>query len=343
MGPVMQLREAIQQIAEERRDLSAGETADVVTAILSEAASPAQTGCLLAALRMKGETAAEVHGCAQAMLRRAVPIAVNGHDPIDIGGTGGDRSGTFNISTTAAFVVAAAGVPVLKHGNRRVTSRSGSADLIEAIGIPLRQQAEPAHVDLCLHEVGFAYLFTPAYHRFPAALSTLRREIAIRSIFNLAGPVAHPASVRRQIIGVAQLPLVALIADVLRRLGRERAFVVHGADGLDEFSIVGTTHVTEVRGETTRSFTVEPSDFGLEPARLDDIRGGDPADSARLSLEVLAGATGPRRDAVLMTVAAALVLAEKAPTFPDGVALGRQAIDSGAALRSLNRLRELSQ
>ena len=343
MGAAVELREAIRQVAEERRDLSAAEAAEVVTAILSQTASPAQTGCLLAALRMKGETAAEVQGCAEAMLRRAVPVAVNGHDPIDIGGTGGDRSGTFNISTTAAFVVAAAGVPVLKHGNRRVTSRSGSADLVEAIGIPLRQEAEPAHVERCLDEAGFAYLFTPAYHRFPAALGTLRREIAIRSIFNLAGPVAHPALVRRQIVGVAQPPLVPLIADVLRRLSRERAFVVHGAGGLDEFSIVGTTHVVEVRGDVTRGFTVEPSDFGLTPARLEDIRGGDPAESARLSLAVLAGAPGPRRDAVLMTAAAALVLAGKAPTFPEGVALGREAIDSGAAMRALDRLRELSR
>jgi anthranilate phosphoribosyltransferase len=307
---------------------------------LDGVAAPEQVAAFLAALRAKGETADEILGCVQAMRQRAPAVNCNGIAAVDIGGTGGDRSGTFNISTTAAFVVAATGLPVAKHGNRNFTSRAGSADLIEALGIKL--QLAPHKICACLEEVGMAYLFTPAFYPAPPNLSQLRRKIGIRTIFNLAGPVANPANVACQTIGVAQPDLTEVLAQVLARLGKRHVLVFHGLDGLDEISITTQTKITELNQGEIQTFYLEPETLGLQQARLEDIRGGTAQDNARICLDILSGKKGPPRDIVLLSAAAALIASHRATTFSAGLALAEEAIDSGQAWQIMERLRQFN-
>jgi anthranilate phosphoribosyltransferase len=334
------IREVIRVLAEAGRDLSAQEAEAAVGQILDGVATPAQIAGFLVALRAKGETAEEILGCVQALRQRAPPVNCDGILAVDIGGTGGDRAGTFNISTTATFVVAAAGLPVVKHGNRGFTSRCGSADMMEILGIKL--QIEPQRVLPCLREVGLAYLFTPAFYPAPPYISQLRREIGIRSIFNLAGPVANPADVSCQVVGVAHPDLTEVLAQVFARLGRRHVMVFHGLDGLDEITITDRTKITELKEAQSRTFCLNPEELGIRRATLADIRGGSPKENARICCQVLSGQKGPRRDIVLLCAAAALVVGDKAANFSEGLTMAREAIDSGRAWQTLERLRQFS-
>lgn len=327
-------------MAEVRRDLSAAEVEVAVGQILDGAATPAQTAAFLVVLRVKGETAEEILGCVRAMRRRAPPANCNGIRAVDIGGTGGDRAGTFNISTTAAFVVAAAGLPVAKHGNRGFTSRCGSADMIESLGIKL--QIDPQRVMSCLQEVGLAYLFTPAFYPAPSYVSQLRREIGVRSIFNLAGPIANPADVAYQVVGVAHPDLTEVLAQVCAQLGKRHVLIFHGLDGLDEITITDRTKITELKDGQMRTFYLDPEELGIRRATLTDIQGGSPEENARICCQILSGQKGPRRDIVLLCAAAALMAGDKVTNFSEGLTLAREAIDSGQAWQTLERLRRFS-
>ena len=323
--------------------LSAADAEALFTAILDGDMPLEEAGSLLVALSRKGETEEEILGCVRSMMKRIDPFDFDVPDAIDIGGTGGDRLGTFNISTTAAFVVAAAGVPVLKHGNRGFSSRSGSADMIEALGIILPARPDREHVRACLREVGLAYLFTPAHHRLPEGLGALRKRLGIRTIFNLAGPLAHPARLRRQMIGVSDAALLPVFCSILAKTGRQSAWVFHGADGADEISVSGATMVHELHRGECRAFSVRPEDFEIARSPVAAIRGGDGAENAAICLDILGGADGPKTDAVLLCAASAFVFIGLAGTFVHGVALARDTIGSGAALRIVNNLREASR
>ncbi|WP_195176204.1 anthranilate phosphoribosyltransferase [Mesorhizobium sp. INR15] len=323
-------------------DLSTAEAEQQFTAILDGDMPLDEAGALLVALSRKGETEEEILGCVRSMMKRVAPTDLDGPDAIDIGGTGGDRLGTFNISTTTAFVVAAAGLPVLKHGNRGFSSRSGSADMIEALGISLSAWPDHEHVRACLAEVGMAYLFTPTHHRFPEGLNALRKRLCIRTIFNLAGPLAHPARLRRQMIGVSDPTLLPVFCNVLARSGRKQAWIFHGADGADEISVSGRTTIHELRNGQFRVFSVSPEDFGIVPSPVTALRGGDGVENAAICRDILAGAPGPKTDAVLICAASAFVFAGLTSTLLDGMAAAREAIGSGAAARVLIDLREAS-
>lgn len=323
--------------------LTSADAEEMFTAILDGDTPLEEAGELLVALSRRGETEEEILGCVRSMMKRVDPFDIDAPDAIDIGGTGGDRLGTFNISTTAAFVVAAAGVPVLKHGNRGFSSRSGSADMIEALGINLPAEPDLEHVRACLGEIGLAYLFTPAHHRLPEGLSALRKRLGVRTIFNLAGPLAHPARPRRQMIGVSDAALLPVFCNILAKTGRERAWVFHGADGADEISVSASTTVHELHAGKGRIFSVRPEDFDIGRSPVAAIRGGDGAQNAAICLDILAGGEGPRADAVLLCVASAFVFAGLAATFVDGAALARETIGSGAALRIVESLREASR
>jgi anthranilate phosphoribosyltransferase len=294
---------------------------------------------LLSALRTKGETIEELVGFARAMRHHATPIfsETSRTDEllVDTCGTGGDASGTFNISTTAAFVAAGAGARVAKHGNRSISSKCGSADVLEALGISL--EVTPIHVGAAIREIGIGFLFAPALQSAMRHAMPARRRLG-RTAFNLLGPLTNPAGARAQIAGVFSADLVDKVASVLSELGVERAFVVHGAGGLDEISLAGETKVGEVRGGLVRVYNVTPEDFGLSRAPISAISGGDAAHNAELVRAILAGEPGPRRDVVVANAAAALVAAGRAVDFLEGSRLAAQSIDSGAALKKLNRL-----
>ena len=336
----------------DRKDLSRIEAAAAMEAIMSGAATNAQIAAFLTALRMKGETVEELIGFAQVMRQKAVKVrtqagevvAATGTDRemlIDTAGTGGDASGTFNVSTATAFVVAGAGLKVAKHGNRSVSSLCGSADVVETLGINI--ELPPAKVGRCVDEVGIGFLYAPLLHTAMKHVMAARREMGIRTVFNMLGPLTNPAGANAQIIGVYSDALTEPLARVLAELGTLRAFVVHGADGLDEISNTGPSHISEVHEGVVRSSTVRPEDFGLLRASIQDLRGGDRAENAEIIRRVLAGEAGPRRDIVLMNAAAALVVGGKARDFKEGVALAAQSIDSGAAAAKLAGLVALSQ
>lgn len=334
------LKEAIRVLAEARRDLTAQETEEAVGVILDGAATQAQVAGFLVALRAKGETADEILGCVRAMRRRARSLDCNGITAVDVGGTGGDRAGTFNISTTAAFLVAAAGLPVAKHGNGGFTSRSGSADMMRSLGV--RLPIEPQRVLLCLQEVGLTYLLTPTFYPAPFYISQLRREIGVRSIFNLAGPIANPADVACQVVGVAHPELTEVLTRVFAQLGRRHVMVFHGLDGLDEITITDRTKITELKDGHTHTFYLEPKELGIQRGTLADVRGGSPEDNALICQQVLNGQKGPRRDIVLLCAASALVAGDKAANFFEGLVLAQEAIDSGRAWQTLERLRQFT-
>jgi anthranilate phosphoribosyltransferase len=294
---------------------------------------------LLSALRTKGETIEELVGFARAMRHHATAIfsETSRTDEllVDTCGTGGDASGTFNISTTAAFVAAGAGAHVAKHGNRSISSKCGSADVLEALGISL--EVTPIHVGAAIRDIGIGFLFAPALQSAMRHAMPARRRLG-RTAFNLLGPLTNPAGARAQIAGVFSADLVEKVASVLAELGVERAFVVHGAGGLDEISLAGETKVGEVRGGLVRVYNVTPEDFGLSRAPISAISGGDAAHNAELVRAILAGEPGPRRDVVIANAAAALVAAGRAVDFLEGARLAAESIDSGAALKKLNRL-----
>ncbi len=325
----------------ERRHLSAAEAQEAMSVIMEGRATQAQIGAFLTALRMKGETPEEITGCARAMRAHATLVPHHRELVVDTCGTGGDATGTFNISTAAAFVVAGAGVPVAKHGNRSVSSRAGSADVLEALGLNLDLTA--AEMGECLDRVGIAFLFAPRLHLSMKHAAGPRREMGIRTIFNILGPLTNPAGAQAQVVGVYAPELTEVVARALHQLGTRRAMVVHGAGGVDEISLAGPTAVSEAGPGGVHSYTIFPEDLGLPRAPLGALAGGDPAANAELVLAVLGGRErGPRRDVVLANAAAALVVAGAAPNLRAGVNLAEEAVDSGRALAKLEELRAVS-
>jgi len=336
----------------ERRDLSRVEAAGAMDAIMSGAATNAQIAAFLVALRMKGETVEELIGFAQVMRQKVVRVLTRGDEEagltgtdremlIDTCGTGGDASGTFNVSTATAFVVAGAGLKVAKHGNRSSSTLCGSADVVESLGISL--ELTPAQVGRCIDEIGIGFMYAPLLHTAMKHVMPARREIGVRTVFNLLGPLTNPAGANAQLIGVASAGLTEPLARVLAELGTIRAFVVHGADGLDEISNTGESQISEVHEGVVRSSRVRPEDFGLPRATIRDLRGGDRGENAQIIRLVLGGEPGPRRDIVLMNAAAALVAGGKARDLKEGVGMASQSIDSGAAASKLAALVERSQ
>jgi anthranilate phosphoribosyltransferase len=290
---------------------------------------------------MKGEQPAEIVGLARTMRANAVPLSKTFDDTFDTCGTGGDRSGTFNISSAAALVASAAGVRVAKHGNRSVSSRCGSADVYEALGVNIA--ADVSVVEASLEKIGIAFFFAPTFHPSMRYAAPVRRELAVRTAFNLLGPLTNPAGTRCQLVGVPHSELTELIARALQMLGSHRAWVVHGADGIDEMSTTGHTKVSECRNGAVSTFYVHPSDFGLPKAERTDLLGGDAATNAAILREVLAGKKGPRRDVVLLNAGASLFVAGKAGSVCEGIDRATRAIDSGAAQEKLDGMIAVSR
>jgi len=318
------------------RTLSIDEARGAMGAVMDGDATASQLAALLVALRMRGETIEELAGFAAAMRERVVRVIAPA-GAIDIVGTGGDHSGTFNISTTAALVVAAAGVPVAKHGNRAITSRSGSADVLDALGI--RTDHDAASAGAALASTGFAFMFAPAFHPAMRHAGPTRREIGIRTAFNLIGPLTNPAGVARLVVGVGDPAAAPRLAEVLRLLGTERALVVHGA-GVDELPLDGSGVIHDVRPDGVVARSVDPADLGLGRATTAELAGGSPEENARLVEAVLGGETGPRRDVVLLNAGAALLVAGRGATLREGIVLAALTIDGGAPTALLGRLRQ---
>jgi anthranilate synthase/phosphoribosyltransferase len=341
-GKTMSIKEAIAKVME-RQDLTEVEAEAAMTQIMEGQATPAQIGAFLTALRMKGESVAEIAGCARAMRRSAVPVHPSRAGfVVDTCGTGGDGSGTFNISTTAAFVVAGAGQPVAKHGNRSVSSRCGSADVLEALGVNL--ELTPDQVAACVDEVGIGFLFALRLH--PAMKHAIgpRRELGVRTIFNLLGPLTNPAGAPAQVMGVYDPAWTEPLAQVLGVLGSQAAFVVHGADGLDELSTTGPNRVSALRDGRVETITLDPADLGFARARAADLSGGSAEENAVITRGILAGTlNGARRDVVVLNAAAALVAGGRSKTLREGIRQAKHSLDSGAALQTLDRLIEFSQ
>ncbi len=347
------LKQAIQKVVS-RSDLSEEEMEAAMEVIMTGQATPAQIGAFITALRLKGETIEEITGAARVMRRKATRIRVKDDQInidrdeinldmetiIDTCGTGGDGTNTFNVSTTTAFVVAGCGLRVAKHGNRSVSSLCGSADVIESLGVNL--DVPPAVVEKCLNQVGIGFLYAPALHGAMKHAIGPRREIGIRTIFNILGPLTNPAGANVQVLGVYEKDLTPVLAEVLGKLGSRSAFVVYGEGSLDEISIAGKTQLSELKDGRVDTYTIEPEDFGLPRANLDDIRGGDAQENAGIILSVLKGEPGARRDIVLLNAAAALVAAGRATDFPDGITQAAEAIDSGRALEKLEGMKKIT-
>jgi len=343
--------EAIRKVVD-GKDLSRGEAFNVMDAIMSGQATDAQIASFLTALRMKGETVEELIGFARVMrekvslvkTRARVQASLSGTDRemlVDTCGTGGDATGTFNVSTATAFVAAGAGIPVAKHGNRSVSSLCGSADVVEALGV--RLDLPPERVGRCVDEVGIGFCYAPLLHKAMKFVMLARKEIRIRTVFNILGPLTNPARAAAQVIGVYDGRLTEVMAQVLKELGTVRAFVVHGEDGLDEISNTGASRISEVRNNQVRTYTVRPEDFGLAPARIVDLQGGSAADNAEIIRSILKGERGPKRDIVVLNAAAAIAAGGKADDIAAGVAVAQESIESGAALDKLTRLVEFCQ
>ena len=321
-------------------DLTADEAADAMRDVMEGKATPAAIAGLLSALVMKGERPAELAGFARTMRAGATPLGAIYDNVFDTCGTGGDNSGTFNISSAAALVVAACGVRVAKHGNRSVSSRCGSADLFEALGVNIA--APPPVVERCLNEAGIAFFFAPTFHPSMRHAAPTRKDLGVRTAFNLLGPLTNPAGAARQLVGVPRPELTELVARSLGLLGSARAWVVHGADGLDEISTTGYTKVSEYRDGAVNTFYVHPGDVGIAKAAPEALRGGDVSENARIARDVLAGERGAARDIVLVNAGASLLIAGAAKDLAEGISRAALALDSGAAARTLSRLTELS-
>ena len=321
-----------------RQDLTRSEAAALVDLLCSDHVTDAQAGAALVALAMKGETVDELAGLAEAIRKRAIPVRTRHRVFLDTAGTGGDQSGSFNISTTAAFVIAAAGLPVAKHGNRGASSRSGSADVLDALGVPVETDAATAESNL--DELGLCFMFAPHHHAATRRVAAIRRQLGIRTAFNLLGPLTNPAGAPRQIIGVGTASAVERVAGAAARLGVERAWIVHG-DGLDELTVTGSTHVAEVRdGAVSAVFDVAPADAGLERGPREALAGGSPETNARILTGILRGdIRDARRDVVVLNAAAGLVVGDVAATLEDGTRRAEAAIDSGAAVALLDAVR----
>lgn len=346
----MTIVETIKRVID-RIDLSEDEAESVLEQIMTGHCTDAQVASLLTALRMKGETVAELTGFAKVMRRKAAHVIpqstvnteIAGTERealIDTCGTGGDVSGSFNVSTATAFVVAGAGFRVAKHGNRSVSSQCGSADVVEALGVKI--QLKPDEIARCIDEVGIGFLHAPLLHDAMKYVAIARKEMGIRTIFNMLGPLTNPAGANIQVVGVYAAPLTELLAGVLKELGSTRALVVHGSDGLDEISISSESKITELNGGKVTTYMVAPEDFGLRRSSLAEIQGGDAQQNSEIILGILRGAPGPRRDIVVLNAAAAFLASSRAKDLGEGVKIAMESIDSGNALRKLERLREFT-
>jgi anthranilate phosphoribosyltransferase len=354
--------DALHRIANQGQSMPRTEAREVMAEVLAGYCTDAQIAALLVALRMKGETVEEIVGFAEAIRAAATPLPIlsaatgsefnaldlsgTGRDAllesslVDTSGTGGDAAGTFNISTATAFVTAGAGVRVAKHGNRSISSKCGSADVMEALGVNI--QLTPERAAQCLREIGICFLYAPDLHSSMKQVQKVRRELRLRTMFNLLGPLTNPAHASGQVVGVYALDMVEKLAEALSMLGLHRALVVHGLDGLDEITITGPTRVAEARDGTVRTYEVDPEEFGMKRATLADISGGDAGENAVIVRDVLSGKKSPRRDVVVLNSAAALVAAGRADHLAGGVPLAVQSIDSGAAAAKLAGLASFS-
>ena len=333
------LTKAIDRLAQ-REDLETAEAEDVLATIMAGEAGEAQIAAFLIALRTKGETAEELAGLARAMRGLATRVETSRDDLLDTAGTGGGRT-TFNVSTTAALIAAGAGCAVAKHGNRSATGLSGSADVLEALGARLDVGGE--QIARCIEEVGFGFMFAPAHHGATRYVVPVRKELAVRTIFNFLGPLTNPAGATRQLIGVSDPRMLEVMAQALARLGAVRALVVSSEDGLDELSTSAPTTVVEVNGDRLERYTVSPADCGLPDAPADAVGGGTPEDNAATTRAILAGEHGPRRDLAILNAGAAIYAGGRAESIADGVNVAEEAVDSGAAARTLESYVELSR
>ena len=318
-------------------DLTEGEATSVMEEIMSGRATDAQIASLLTALRLKGETVEEITGFAKVMREKATRIQCDTEPLVDTCGTGGDASGTFNISTVSAFVAAGAGIRVAKHGNRSVSSRCGSADVLKGLGINI--EVTPDVVSRCIDEVGIGFLFAPLLHGAMKYAIGPRREMGIRTVFNILGPLTNPAKADAQLLGVYAEELTEPIADVLSRLGCKRAYVVHGEDGLDEITTTSRTKVSEVTTGGVKNYYIQPENFGISRSSLDQLRGGDTEENAEIAMKILRNEQGPRRDVVLLNAGAAIAVGGLARNIEEGIALAGKSLDSGAALAKLEKLK----
>jgi anthranilate phosphoribosyltransferase len=323
-----------------RIDLTEREASEAMAAIMDGSAAPAEVAGFLVGLVMKGERPDEIVGLARTMRARAVTLPAPAGEVFDTCGTGGDRAHTINISTMAALVVAACGVRVAKHGNRSVSSRCGTADVLEALGVNVA--AAPEVAVRCLEEAGIAFLFAQTFHPAMKHAAPTRRSLGIRTAFNLLGPLTNPAGARRQLVGVPQPELTELVARSLSLLGSERAWVVHGADGIDEISTTGYTKISECRDGAVNTFYLHPGDVGLSKSAPERLKGGDAAQNAMIVRDVLAGSAGAPRDIVLLNAGASLLIAGRVVSIPDGIAMAADAIDQGRAAATLERLVRVS-
>jgi len=347
------IKEAIAKIVQ-RQDLTEREAIGVMSEIMTGQTTEAQIASFITGLRMKGETVEEITGCAKVMREHATHINVKKHavdidrDEINIDwetivdtcGTGGDKTKTFNVSTVTAFVVAGCGVVVAKHGNRAVTSKCGSADVLEKLGINLDTPA--TNVEECINKIGIGFLYAPLLHSAMKYAVIPRRQIGIRTIFNVLGPLTNPANANAQVMGVYSSGLTEKIAYVLKNLGGKSAFVVYGIDSVDEISITGETQISELKDNKVKTYKIKPEDFGFKRADPDDIAGGDAKENAKIIMEILQGKQGPRRDIVLLNSSATLVVAGKAKDIKQGIQYAKEAIDMGRALKKLEELKKLT-
>ena len=329
------IRDALAKLAD-RTDLSAQEAETVMAEIMDGATTPAQIAAYLMGLRQKGETVDEIVGSVKAMRSRAIRISVGAKIVVDTCGTGGDGAHTFNISTTAALVAAGAGITVAKHGNRSISSQSGSADLLTALGVKI--DLEPGRVADCIDEVGIGFLFAPLYHEAMKHCAGPRRDMGIRTLLNVLGPLANPAGATHQVLGVYDAKLTEILGRVLLELGIQHSLVIHGMDGLDEITLSDRTKISEGKGGVVSSYFIAPEEFDLRRVQRKELIGGSPKDNARITQDILRGKKGPKRDIVCLNAAAALVVGQKAKTLKDGVRLAQQTIDSGAASEKLDQL-----
>jgi len=335
----MNVREAIEKLVN-RINLSEAEMTDVMNQIMTGEVTPLQVASFLTALRMKGESVEEITGAARVMREKAYRVQVGSKIVLDTCGTGGDQKGTFNISTTSAFVVAGAGIHVAKHGNRSVSSQSGSADVLAALGVKV--DAPKERVEECIAKIGIGFLFAPLLHDAMKYAVQPRRDIGIRTIFNLLGPLTNPAMATHQVLGLYSGDLIGMVAHVLKNLGSTCAMVVHGAEGLDEISLCGPTRVAELRAGEVKEYVIEPEQFGLKRCRIENLHGGPPEQSAAIARAVLEGHEGAPRDVVLFNSGAALYVAGSAATVRDGIRLAAESIDAGKARQKLQQLVEMT-
>ncbi|MFA5375073.1 MAG: anthranilate phosphoribosyltransferase [Dehalococcoidia bacterium] len=333
------IKEAI-DIVVKGKSLNMEQAAQVMNEIMEGEATPAQFGAFVTALRLKGETVHEIAGMARVMREKSVPVKVKG-PLVDTCGTGGDGTKTFNISTTAAFVVAGAGVKVAKHGNRGMSSGCGSADVLDALGV--KYDIDAAGVERCMEEIGIGFMFAPRFHPAMKFAVNPRREIGIRTVFNILGPMTNPARAQSQLLGVFDDKLALIMAEVLGLLGCGHALVVHGEDGMDEITLGGKTTVCELKNGEVSRYHIDPEDFGFKRTSIDKLRGGSPKENGDILRCVLHGEKGAYRDITLLNAAAALVAADLAKDLKEGVKLAAQSIDSYAAMKKLDGLRELTQ